>query len=167
MNVTKDENTRLKTKLAFLQQELVRKDKDIEALSIKLHFQNAAQISKDNSTVAVTNQSIIGGTSTNAGGAQGQSGSGGNGNTVFESYLVSSLKKQNRDLKGELEDKTATIDRLKRDIKLTKTVELENELQSYIEECQRLRGLLENLVYQNKLLIGAAIPNQHGQILLG
>jgi hypothetical protein len=78
--------------------------------------------------VAVINQSIIGGTGTNAGGAQGPGGSGGNGNTVFESYLVSSLKKQNRDLKGELEDKTATIDRLKRDIKLTKTVELENEL---------------------------------------
>ena len=37
VNVTKDENTRLKTKMAILQQEMDKKDKDIEILSIKLH----------------------------------------------------------------------------------------------------------------------------------
>jgi len=37
INMTKDENTRLKTKMAVLQQEMDRKDKDIELLSIKLH----------------------------------------------------------------------------------------------------------------------------------
>jgi hypothetical protein len=37
INMTKDENTRLKTKMAVFQQEMDRKDKDIELLSIKLH----------------------------------------------------------------------------------------------------------------------------------
>jgi hypothetical protein len=37
MNVTKDENTRLKTKMAFLQQEMDRRDRDIEVLTLKLH----------------------------------------------------------------------------------------------------------------------------------
>lgn len=39
VNVTKDENTRLKTKMAILQQEMDKKDKDIEILSLKLHQQ--------------------------------------------------------------------------------------------------------------------------------
>jgi hypothetical protein len=33
----KDENTRMKTKVAFLQQELDKKDRDIEILTLKLH----------------------------------------------------------------------------------------------------------------------------------
>jgi hypothetical protein len=37
INMTKDESTRLKTKMAVFQQEMDRKDKDIELLSIKLH----------------------------------------------------------------------------------------------------------------------------------
>ena len=36
-NVLRDENMRLKTKLAFMQQEIDRRDKDIEILSIKIH----------------------------------------------------------------------------------------------------------------------------------
>lgn len=36
MNVMKDENIRMKTKMAFMQQEMDRKDKDIEQLSLKL-----------------------------------------------------------------------------------------------------------------------------------
>lgn len=36
-NVIKDENVRLKTKVAFLQQEMDKKDKDIETLTLRLH----------------------------------------------------------------------------------------------------------------------------------
>ena len=37
MNVMRDENMRLKTRMAFLQQEMDHKDKDIESLSLRLH----------------------------------------------------------------------------------------------------------------------------------
>jgi len=46
-------------------------------------------------------------------------------------------------MRVDIEDKTATIDKLKRDIKLTRANEIEMELQSYLEECQRMRGMLE------------------------
>jgi hypothetical protein len=57
------------------------------------------------------------------------------GVSLFESYLVTSLKKQNRELKDELSDKAGQIEKLKRDIKLAKSIEIEHEMQSYIEEC--------------------------------
>jgi hypothetical protein len=71
---------------------------------------------------------------------------------MFESYLVSSLKKQNREMRQDLDEKTTTIEKLKRDIKLTRTNELEIELSSYMEECQRMRGMLEHLMLQNQSL---------------
>ena len=71
---------------------------------------------------------------------------------MFESYLVGALKKQYRDTKQELEEKKEVIEKLRREMKLTKTAEIENELQSYIEECQRLRKILESTVLQNKQL---------------
>jgi hypothetical protein len=37
INVMRDENTRLKTKMAFIQGEMDRKDRDIELLSLKVH----------------------------------------------------------------------------------------------------------------------------------
>ena len=39
--------------------------------------------------------------------------------TIFESFLVSQLKKQNREMKIELEEKDHTIDKLRKDIKLS------------------------------------------------
>jgi hypothetical protein len=45
-----------------------------------------------------------------------------------------------------LEEKKEIIEKLRREMKLTKTNEIENELQSYIEECQRLRTMLESTV---------------------
>jgi cell division protein FtsB len=102
-------------------------------LSVKIH-QNAIQaISKDNAQLDVSQT-----TASLAGVKDGVS--------LFESYLVTSLKKQNRELKDELRDKVEQVDKLKRDIKLAKGIEIEHELQSYIEECQRLRSMLENTV---------------------
>ncbi len=36
MNVVRDENIRLKTKITTLQQEMDRKDKDLESLTLRL-----------------------------------------------------------------------------------------------------------------------------------
>ena len=49
----------------------------------------------------------------------------------------------------DIDEKVTTIDKLKRDIKLTRNNEIEMELQSYLEECQRMRGMLEQLMVQN------------------
>jgi hypothetical protein len=99
-----------------------RKDRDIEILSVKVHQQAVAATAKDN---FINNMSQT--TATLAGVKDGQS--------LFESYLVTSLKKQNRDLKQEVEQKSEQIDRLKREMKLTKGIEVDHEMQSYIEEC--------------------------------
>lgn len=49
-------------------------------------------------------------------------------------------------MRNEIDEKDLTIEKLRRDMKLTKTHEIENEIQSYIEECQRMRGMLEILI---------------------
>jgi hypothetical protein len=57
----------------------------------------------------------------------GQGSSTGTG-VVFESYIVGALKKQNRELRYELDEKLATIEKLRKDIKLTRMNEIEQEL---------------------------------------
>jgi hypothetical protein len=59
---------------------------------------------------------------------------------------VSALKKQNREMRLDIDEKSGTIDKLRKEIKLTRTNEVEIELQSYMEECQRMRGMLEQLM---------------------
>jgi hypothetical protein len=39
---------------------------------------------------------------------------------------------------------------LKRHTRLTRGIEVDHEIQSYIEECQRMRSMLETTVMQNK-----------------
>lgn len=52
-----------------------------------------------------------------------------------------------------MQEKDRLIEQLKRNIKLSKTQEIEVELTVYIDECLRLRGLLEqNLMEKNMLL---------------
>lgn len=60
-----------------------------------------------------------------------------------ESFLVSQLKRNARDLKLEVQEKDRLIEQLKRNIRLSKTQEIEVELTVYIEECLRLRQQLE------------------------
>jgi hypothetical protein len=90
-----------------------------------------AATNKDNSSSGIVGISMIG-SNTNP-----------NNGAMFESYLVGALKKQNRELRHELDEKTQTVDKLKRDVKLTRTSEIEIELQAYIEECQRMRTMME------------------------
>lgn len=58
---------------------------------------------------------------------------------VYESFLVSQLKKQNRELKQEMIEKERLVEHTKRNLKLTKITEMEVELHQYIQECNRLR----------------------------
>jgi hypothetical protein len=70
----------------------------------------------------------------------------------IESFLVNQLKKQNRALKLEMQTKVAESEQLKRNIKLAKGREAESDMQAYVEECLRMRTLLEQQIIQNELL---------------
>jgi len=61
----------------------------------------------------------------------------------LESFLVNQLKKQNRTLKLEMQAKITESEQLKRSVKLAKGRETESDMQAYVEECLRLRTLLE------------------------
>ena len=70
-----------------------------------------------------------------------------------ETFLVMSLKKQIRELKYEVSNRDEELDSLRKNMKITKSQELESELAMFREECLRLRGLVEELIQQ-----GAAHP---------
>lgn len=70
-----------------------------------------------------------------------------------ESFIVAQLKKNNRDLKAEVQEKDRVIEQMKRNIKLTKQQEIEVELTVYIDECLRLRGQLEQVIMEKNMLI--------------
>lgn len=118
-NITRDENMRLKTKLQWLQSELNHRDKEIEKLTMKLQQTLGHPIGES--------------------GGMGPKTMGGVGHHFQESFIVSQLKKSNRDLKLEVSEKDRLIEQLKRNIKMSKSHEIEVELTVYIEECLRLR----------------------------
>ena len=124
-NITKDENTRLKTKLQQIQQELNSRDKELEKLTIRLQ-----------QTLSQPNAG-------DGAGALGAKSASSLNHHFAESFIVSQLKKNNRDLKLEVQEKDRLIEQLKRNIKMTKSQEIEIELTVYIDECLRLRGQLE------------------------
>ena len=59
--------------------------------------------------------------------------------TSNQSFIVSQLKKSNRDLKLEVQEKDRLVEQLKRNIKMSKYQEIEIEMTVYIDECLRLR----------------------------
>lgn len=124
-NITKDENVKLKTKIQQIQQELNQRDKELEKLTLKLQQTFMAPNTGDNTKVM---------------------------HHFNESFIVSQLKKNNRDLKQEVLDKDRLLEQLKRNIKLTKTQEIEVELTVYIDECLRLRNQLEQVTMEKNML---------------
>lgn len=62
------------------------------------------------------------------------------------------LKKQNRSMKIEIQEKDRFIEELKRNIRLSRQNEGDTELQVYMDECMRLRSLLEQTMIQNDAL---------------
>ena len=59
-----------------------------------------------------------------------------------------SLKKQIRELKYEVVKRDEELEVLRKNIKNTRTQEFEQELQTYHDECLRLRSLTEELLKQ-------------------
>lgn len=69
-----------------------------------------------------------------------------------DSYLVTSLKKQVKDLRTEKSAKEEELNNLKKKTKVTKLQEMEVEIKMYIDECTRLRHLLEEVIQQKSMV---------------
>ena len=67
-----------------------------------------------------------------------------------------SLKKQIRELKYEVAKRDEELEILRKNMKNTRTKELEQEIEVYHEECLRLRSVTEDLIKQ-----GASHPIHH------
>lgn len=78
------------------------------------------------------------------------------------SHLVSSLKQSVKDLKSELKQRDEEIAEFKKNIKTTRTAELEVELQAYIDECTRLRHHLEEVLSRQTELLNLETPFVQG-----
>ena len=63
-----------------------------------------------------------------------------------QTHLVMNLKRKIRDLNAENAKKNDEIEGLRRNIRATRQQELEVEGKLYIEECQRLRNQLEEVI---------------------
>ena len=55
-------------------------------------------------------------------------------------------------MKIENSTKDRQIEELKKNVKMSKAKESENEVQAYADECMRLRSLLEQTLIQNDVL---------------
>ena len=64
----------------------------------------------------------------------------------LESHLTINLKRRVKDLQVALSQKSADFDQMKRSIKTTKQQEMEIEVRSYMDECNRLRVQLEEVI---------------------
>jgi predicted ribosome quality control (RQC) complex YloA/Tae2 family protein len=63
-----------------------------------------------------------------------------------ETFLVMSLKKQVKELKAECQKKEEDLDNVRKSLKNTRQQEIDIEIKSYIDECQRLRQLLSDML---------------------
>ncbi len=74
--------------------------------------------------------------------------------------MVSSLKQQLREARSEVTEKESIVDHLKKSIKLSRHQELETEVQAYLEECTRLRELLEETMMQEQVKTDPTLTQQ-------
>lgn len=122
MNSFKDENVRLRTRLKFLEKDSSKKEGIIEDLMNNNEVTTIGRLG-----TAMTKKKS-------------------------ESYLVTVLKRQIRDLKVSLREKDEELVSAKKNFKSTKISELDIELRSYMDECLRLRHLLEDTIKSKDLL---------------
>ncbi len=64
----------------------------------------------------------------------------------LESHLTQNLKRRIKEMQIVIGSKTEELDLIKRNMKNTKQQEMEIELRAFAEECQRLRGQLEEVI---------------------
>jgi hypothetical protein len=112
-NLLKDENTKLKTRLFFVESELGKKDKVIDDLLVQQ--ENNFGLPKAKLTIGKL------------------------GGIKAETHLVINLKRKIRDINNEKLLFIAEIDSLKRNIRSSRLSELEVENKCYMDECARLR----------------------------
>lgn len=134
-NQLRDDAVKLKTKIKILENELNRKEKTIEDLFSHNQLIQQSQLKS---------------------GTQSASASSQNGSLVplaqtaqkyqQETFLVMSLKKQIRELKYEVVRREEELEVLRKNIKNTKTKELEQEIAAYRDECMRMRGVIEDVL---------------------
>jgi len=125
MNLLKTENLQLKTKVQQEEKELAKRDKEIKELLDKLNTSATAgmyHIPKD----AMPKKQV-----------------------KTSAHLVMGLKKRIAEISKENKTLKDGIENLKKSLKQTSTQELDNELKAYMEECLRLRKMLE-VAIQNK-----------------
>ena len=63
-----------------------------------------------------------------------------------ETFLVMSLKKQVKELKAECQKKEEDLDNVRKSLKNTRQQEIDIEIKTYIDECQRLKQLLSDML---------------------
>lgn len=115
-NVYKEENTRLKTRLLFIENDIAKKDRLIDEL---MAAQEASFGTRPKLAVRAAKN---------------------------ETHLVINLKRKIRDINNEKQMLMAENEALRRNIRISKMGELEVEMKVYIEECARLRHQLEEVI---------------------
>ena len=65
-----------------------------------------------------------------------------------ETFLVMSLKKQVKELKFESSKKDEELEVIRKSLKNTRQQEVDLEIKTYIDECQRLRNLFQTMLIE-------------------
>ena len=77
-----------------------------------------------------------------------------------ESHISSGLKRHLRELKQEIEIKDNEIGRLKKNVRMTRFKELEMEVKTYMDECNRLRILARSVITSKDPLMDPMQKNE-------
>mmetsp|Transcript_28977 Transcript_28977/g.27932 ORF Transcript_28977/g.27932 Transcript_28977/m.27932 type:complete len:216 (+) Transcript_28977:280-927(+) len=117
INIYKEENTRLKTRTQMLEGEVQKQERLIDELLMN----------QDNLSGQVTSTKGL-------------------SKIKLESHLSQNLKRKIRDQQLEIIVKQEEVNALRKNIKVTRMGEIELEMKMYIDECQRLRGKLEEVM---------------------
>jgi hypothetical protein len=121
-NAYRDENIKLKTRMAVLEAELRQRERVIDELLVK---PDALQNLTSGATTNAAALAVVGGNFAKM--------------KKFESHLTQNLKRRIKEMQIVIATKSQELDNLKRNIKTTKQNEMEIELRTYMEECTRLR----------------------------
>ena len=121
MNVYKDENNRLKTRVLQFEKELERKDKIIQELLSQANNQGSSSQTRGGQRMST------------------------------ETHLVAALKKQIRDMKDEIRQKEEEAKKFRKNLKITKIQETEVEIKMFSDECTRLKHIIEEIVKQKSV----------------
>ena len=127
-----DENISLKLVINKLKEEIANAKGEIHKKGIELSKKNKVIESINSEIVKIYNSS--GGINIDAKVCM----------KAKETNLINNLKKQIKEIETELKEKKDELENLKKNMKITKMVELTEENKVYKEEVKKLSGLFEN-----------------------